>query len=68
MPAIFFTCPSTNQRAATGIQTDVQSLRACWSETVTVNCSLCGGLHKFAVCELYTESILRDATDTFRPA
>jgi hypothetical protein len=63
MPALFFTCPSTNQRGPTGIQADVKSLRKSWSKTVTVNCSLCGRVHKFAVRELYTESILRDATE-----
>ena len=56
MPALFFTCPSTNQRGPTGIQADVKSLRKSWSKTVTVNCSLCGRVHKFAVRELYTES------------
>jgi transcription elongation factor Elf1 len=63
MPTLFFTCPSTNQRGPTGIQADVKSLRKSWSKTVTVNCSLCGRVHKFAVRELYTESILRDATE-----
>jgi transcription elongation factor Elf1 len=63
MPALFFTCPSTNQRGPTGIQADVKSLRKSWSKTITVNCSLCGRVHEFAVRDLYTESILRDATD-----
>ena len=66
MAALFFTCPGTNQRAPTGIQGDVKGLRQSWSKTVSVNCSLCGRVHKFAVRELYTESTLRDATDTFR--
>jgi transcription elongation factor Elf1 len=68
MPALSFTCPNTNQRASAGIQADAESLRKSWSKKVTVNCSLCGRVHEFAVRELYTESILRDAieaTDTF---
>jgi hypothetical protein len=68
MPALFFTCPNTNQRAPTGIRTDVQSLRASWSKRLTVNCPLCGNVHKFAVREMYTEGVLRDATDAFRRA
>jgi hypothetical protein len=36
-----------------------------WSKTVTVNCSLCGNGHEFVVRDVYTEGMLRDATDTF---
>ena len=66
MPALSFTCPNTHQRAPSGIQTDVQSLRASWSERVKINCSLCGKVHDFAVREMYTEGILQDVTDQFR--
>jgi hypothetical protein len=60
-PALLFTCPDTNQRAPSGIQADIKSLRQSWSKTVGVNCSFCGGVHNFVVRELYTQSILRDA-------
>jgi transcription elongation factor Elf1 len=68
MSVLFFTCPNTNQRAPTGVQMDVQSLRASWSKQAKVNCSLCGNVHEFAFRELYTESTLRDAADIFRRA
>jgi hypothetical protein len=33
MSSLFFTCPTTRQQAPTGIETDVQSLRAAWKAT-----------------------------------
>jgi hypothetical protein len=66
MPALFFTCPTTKHRAPTGIQSDLQSLRASWSKTLTVNCPLCGEVHELAVRETYAEAVLQDAYDTFR--
>jgi len=68
MPALLFTCPNTNQRAPTPIQTDVESLRASWTKKLKINCSLCGQVHEIAVRETYTEGVLRDATDAFRRA
>jgi hypothetical protein len=68
MPALFFTCPNTQQRAPAGIQTDVESLRASWSKKLTVNCSLCGQVHELSVRETYTDGILRDAVEAFSRA
>jgi hypothetical protein len=30
MASLFFICPTTHQQAPTGIETDVQNLRAAW--------------------------------------
>ena len=68
MAALSFTCPNTHRRALTGIQTDVQSLRASWSEKVKINCSLCGKVHEFVLREMYTDGVLRDVSDHFRRA
>jgi hypothetical protein len=37
MASLFFTCPTTHQQAPTGIETDVQSLRAAWKATLNYN-------------------------------
>jgi hypothetical protein len=66
MAILFFTCPNTRQRAPTGIETDVQSLRATWSERLKVNCSLCGEVHEMTVRETFVDSALLDATDRMR--
>ena len=66
MPALSYTCPKTRLRAPSGIQTDLQSLRASWSERVKINCSLCGKVHEFAVRQMYAESTLGDVTDDAR--
>jgi hypothetical protein len=63
MPALFFTCPNTNQRAPTGVLTDVQSLRASWSKTLKVECSFCGQVHSFEVHELYADNAMWNAAD-----
>jgi hypothetical protein len=68
MPALFFTCPNTQQRAPTGIQMDVKSLRASWSKKIKVNCSLCGKVHELSVRDTYTDAIMRDAIEAFRRA
>ena len=68
MPALFFTCPTTQQRAPTGIETDVKSLRASWSKKLKVNCPLCGKMHELSVRETYTDAIIRDAIEAFRRA
>jgi hypothetical protein len=33
MASLFFTCPTTRLEAPTGIEIDVQSLRAVWNST-----------------------------------
>jgi hypothetical protein len=53
MPELFFTCPKTKQRASTGIEADLQSLRASWTKTLTVNCPFCGKVHELAVRETF---------------
>jgi hypothetical protein len=68
MPALFFTCPNTQGRAPTGIQTDVKSLRESWSKKLTVNCSLCGQVHELSLRETYTYAIMADAIEVFRRA
>ena len=34
MGQLLFTCPTTKQRAPTGVETDAQSLRASWSARI----------------------------------
>ena len=66
MASLLFTCPTTRRQAPTGIETDVQSLRAAWSKRLTVRCSLCGEEHEISVRETYIEGALNDATDLMR--
>ena len=66
MPQLLFTCPTTRQRAPTGIATDVQSLRAAWTKTLKLQCSLCGGVHQISVRAAYIAGALYDATDGLR--
>ena len=53
MSSLFFTCPTTRQQAPTGIETDVQSLRAAWKATLNVKCPHCGEVHEISVREAY---------------
>jgi hypothetical protein len=66
MASLLFTCPKTHQRAPTGIETDVQSLREAWSKKVKVQCPLCGETHEMLVRETYINGALSDATDRLR--
>jgi hypothetical protein len=66
MTSLLFTCPTTRRQAPTGVETDVQSLRAAWSKHIKVRCPLCGDEHEILVRETYIESALRDATDRSR--
>jgi len=66
MALLLFTCPTTRQQAPTGIETDVQSLRATWSKKLKVRCSLCGGMHEISVRQVYIEGALDDAADRLR--
>ena len=66
MAFLFFTCPNTRQRAPTSITLDLESLRARWSDTFKVHCSLCGEVHEMSVRETYVDSALHDATDRLR--
>jgi hypothetical protein len=64
--SLLFICPKTRQQASTGIETDVQSLRAAWSKKLKVHCSLCGEEHEISVRETYIKGALHDATDRLR--
>jgi hypothetical protein len=50
----------------TGIEMDVQSLRASWKSTLKVKCPHCGGVHEISVRETYLNGALQDATDRLR--
>jgi transcription elongation factor Elf1 len=66
MGVLSFTCPNTQRRALTNIETNVKSLRAVWSEMLKVNCSLCGEVHEMSVRETFVDSALHEATDRLR--
>jgi hypothetical protein len=61
MARLLFTCPATKHRAPTGIEIDVQSLRASWHATLKVDCPHCGGQHEIAVRDTYIDSALEEA-------
>jgi hypothetical protein len=67
MASLFFTCPTTHQQAHTGIETDVQSLRAVWNSTLKISCPHCGKVHKISARETYINGVLHDAVDRLRP-
>jgi hypothetical protein len=54
-------CPRTGRQVPTGIETDVQSLRASWKRMLTVDCPHCGEVHELSVREAYLGSALKDA-------
>ncbi len=58
-----FTCPATHQQAPTGIETDVQSLRAAWKATLKVKCPHCGEVHEISVRETYINGALKQFED-----
>jgi hypothetical protein len=66
MQQLQFTCPETNQRTPTGIKTDVQSLRAMWSQRIKVACPHCGTSHEMLVYETYLEAALQDVFERIR--
>jgi hypothetical protein len=59
MSSLFFTCPTTRQQAPTGIETDVQSLRAAWKATLNVKCPYCGEVHEISVRETFNGALKR---------
>jgi len=63
MGALQYFCPTTRQQASTGIETDPDRLRACWSTTVKVDCPHCGKVHQISVRETYVGMALNDALD-----
>ena len=66
MASMLFTCPKTRQKAPTGIQTDVQSLRAAWSKKLKVHCPHCGKTHEILVRDTFVNGALDDAVDRSR--
>ena len=67
MASLLFTCPNTHRQAPTGIQTDVQTLRAAWSKKLTVHCPYCGETHEILVRQAYINGALDDVVDRSRP-
>jgi hypothetical protein len=63
MASLLFTCPTTRLQAPTGIERDVQSLRAAWSKKLKIHCSFCGKVHDVSVREAYIEDAVRNAGD-----
>jgi len=68
MAPLLFTCPDTNQQAPTGVETDVQSLRASWTSTLKIDCPQCGKVHDISVRDTYINGALDDAADSLRRA
>jgi len=68
MGSLLFTCPETNQQAPTGVETDVQSLRASWKSTLKIHCPQCGKVHDVSVRDTYTNGALDDAVDSLSRA
>jgi hypothetical protein len=56
--SLFFTCPTTHQKAPAGIETDVQSLPTSWKATLKVKCPHCGEVHQISVRKTYVNSML----------
>ena len=61
MASLLFTCPQTNQKTPTGVETDAQSLRASWKATLKVDCPYRGAVHEMRVA--YIDSAIHAATD-----
>jgi hypothetical protein len=60
---LLFSCPKSGRQVPTGIETDVQSLRALWRRKLKLDCPHCGEVHEFSVREAYLNSALKDAND-----
>ena len=60
MASLLFTCPKTYKKALSGIDRDVEGLRAVWSETMKVPCPHCGEEHDISVRETFLEGALYD--------
>jgi hypothetical protein len=63
MAELLFTCPTTQQHASTGIETDAQSLRAAWKARLKVHCPHCGEDHEISIRETYIEGVIGNAAD-----
>jgi len=67
MAELLFVCPTTNRQAPTGIETNVESLRGAWSNTLKIRCPLCGGEHNVSVRETYINGALNAAVERSQP-
>ena len=65
MPALLVKCPITHRSFPTGVETDVESLRASWKAVLHVDCPHCRETHKIAVRKAYVDIAIRDAVDRF---
>jgi hypothetical protein len=50
---LLFTCPKTSRKLSTGVEIDVQGLRAHWKSTLNLDCPHCGDVHAVCVREVY---------------
>jgi hypothetical protein len=50
---LLFTCPNTNRKAPTGVEMDVQGLRAQWKARLKLDCPYCSDVHDICVREVY---------------
>jgi hypothetical protein len=50
---LLFTCPNTKRKASTGVEMDVQGLRAHWKSTLRLDCPHCDDAHDICVREVY---------------
>jgi hypothetical protein len=50
---LLFTCPNTNRKMPTGVEMDVQGLRAHWRSTLKLDCPHCDDVHDICVRDVY---------------
>jgi hypothetical protein len=60
---LLFTCPKTGRQVSTGIETDVESLRASWKSVLKLDCPHCGEGHEWSVRETYLNRALKEASE-----
>jgi hypothetical protein len=61
-----YICPNTNRPASAGIETDPDSLRACWRKALAVKCPHCGDVHEILVREAYMGGPFRNLREHIR--
>ena len=65
---LLFTCPNTNRKAPTGVEMDVQGLRAQWKARLKLDCPYCSDVHDICVREVYINGALDNLDQTLPPA
>ncbi len=55
---LLFTCPNTNRKAPTGVEMDVQGLRAQWKARLKLDCPYCSDVHDICVRDVYINGAL----------